>query len=184
MHALLLLAAVQTAQPVDPARIVSAARSQVGVTLTYDSRYRSLAYPMGDVPLRTGICCDVVVRALRNQGIDLQKLVHEDMKRSFSSYPNNWGLRKPDPNIDHRRVPNLMTFFKRKVFALSPSGDADDYRAGDIVAWDLGRGLKHIGIVSDRRARGTPLIIHNIGSGAKEEDILFAYTIIGHYRVR
>jgi uncharacterized protein YijF (DUF1287 family) len=167
--------------------IVAAARRQVGVTLHYDPAYRQLPYPGGDVPADRGVCTDVIVRALRTaRAIDLQRRVHEDIEAHWDSYPNQrrWGLSKPDPNIDHRRVPNLMTFFKRAGFALPLSRAAADYLPGDIVAWDLGRGILHIGIVADLgSAAGTPLVVHNIGSGAREEDILFRFTVIGHYRL-
>lgn len=168
---------------VDGGRLVEAARTQVGVTLGYDPAYRRIAYPGGDVPLATGVCTDVVIRALRAQGLDLQQRVHEDMRRHFSAYPRHWGLKRPDPNIDHRRVPNLMTWFDRQGLSLKVGRAAADYQPGDIVTWDLGRGLQHIGIISDRRSReGTPLALHNIGQGTREEDILFRWPILGHYR--
>jgi uncharacterized protein YijF (DUF1287 family) len=139
---------------------------------------------MGDVPDNVGVCTDVVIRSYRGVGIDLQQRVHEDMKANFSRYPQNWGLSRPDSNIDHRRVPNLQTFFKRKGRVLPVSSEADDYQAGDIVTWWLPGNLPHIGIVSDSYVPGTqrPLIIHNIGRGPKEEDILFVYEISGHFR--
>lgn len=168
---------------VDGGRLVEAARTQVGVTLGYDPAYRRITYPGGDVPLATGVCTDVVIRALRAQGLDLQQRVHEDMRRHFSAYPRHWGLKRPDPNIDHRRVPNLMTWFDRQGLSLKVGQAAADYQPGDIVTWDLGRGLQHIGIISDRRSReGTPLALHNIGQGTQEEDILFRWPILGHYR--
>lgn len=168
---------------VDGGRLVEAARTQVGVTLGYDPAYRRIAYPGGDVPLATGVCTDVVIRALRAQGLDLQQRVHEDMRRHFSAYPRHWGLKRPDPNIDHRRVPNLMTWFDRQGLSLKVGQAAADYQPGDIVTWDLGRGQQHIGIISDRRSReGTPLALHNIGQGTREEDILFRWPILGHYR--
>lgn len=171
------------AATIDSAKLVQAARSQVGATLGYDPVYRRLDYPGGDVPLATGVCTDVLIRALRQQGLDLQKSVHEDMRAHFSAYPRNWGLQRPDRNIDHRRVPNLMTWFKRQGMALKVSDKPADYRAGDIVTWDLGRGLTHIGIVSDRTSpAGVPLVLHNIGRGTQEEDILFGFAITGHYR--
>lgn len=171
------------AATIDSAQLVQAARSQVGVTLGYDPVYRRLDYPGGDVPLATGVCTDVLIRALRQQGLDLQKSVHEDMRADFSAYPRSWGLKRPDRNIDHRRVPNLMTWFKRQGMALKVSDKPADYRAGDIVTWDLGRGLTHIGIVSDRTSpAGVPLVLHNIGRGTQEEDILFGFAITGHYR--
>lgn len=134
------------------------------------------------MPLQTGVCTDVVVRALRGQGLDLQKAVHEDMRRHFAAYPQQWGMKGTDRNIDHRRVPNLMTWFSRQGLALAPSRDASAYRAGDIVAWRLDNGLLHIGVLSDRRLEGRPLVLHNIGAGVREEDLLFRYQVIGHYR--
>jgi uncharacterized protein YijF (DUF1287 family) len=164
--------------------LVTAAREQVGVTLGYDPAYRRLSYPNGDVPLNTGVCTDVVIRALRQQGLDLQQAVHQDMRANFRLYPKNWGLNRPDSNIDHRRVPNLMTWFKRQGWALALGQDAERYRPGDIVTWDLGGGLTHIGIISDRQAgSGVPLVLHNIGRGTQEEDILFSFKITGHYRI-
>lgn len=166
--------------------IVSAARRQVGVTTQYDPTYRALAYPGGDPPRDRGVCTDVVVRALRvARGLDLQKLVHDDLAKHWSAYPHprGWQQAKPDPNIDHRRVPNLMKYFERAGFGRSPSPDADAYLPGDVVAWDLGGGILHIGVVSDRRADGVPLVIHNIGAGTREEGILFRYRVIGQYRL-
>ena len=158
--------------------LVRAARSQIGRTVRYDPAYTALDYPMGDVPIAKGVCTDVVVRALRQQSIDLQQLVHQDMKANFSAYPNRWGLKRPDPNIDHRRVPNLEVYFTRHGWAVQ-----DGYRAGDIVTWRLaGSGLPHIGIVSDRKQGDTPLIIHNIGAGTREGDILFRHEIAGYFR--
>jgi len=166
-------------------RIVAAARQQIGVTKDYDPAYTTLTYPGGDVPLRTGVCCDVVVRALRSVGLDLQKEVHEDMQKNFASYPQKWGLRGPDKNIDHRRVPNLMYYFERNQISLREKLKMPEtYRPGDIVSWDLGNGILHIGIVSDKKAGGIPLIIHNIGNGAQEEDVLLKFQIIGHYRLK
>ncbi|MEO6054835.1 MAG: DUF1287 domain-containing protein [Chthoniobacterales bacterium] len=170
---------------VDSAKLTGSARFQVGVTTGYDPEYRVIVYPNGDVPKETGVCSDVVIRALRVQKIDLQKEIHEDMLRSFTKYPSNWGLSHPDTNIDHRRVPNLMTFFKRKGFELPISTKAEDYQPGDIVAWNLWGSITHIGIVSDKKdAKGVPLVIHNIGRGAQEEDALFQFKIIGHYRIK
>jgi hypothetical protein len=164
--------------------LVAAARSQIGVTLVYDPSYRQIAYPMGDVPAERGVCSDVVIRALRAVGIDLQQEVHRDMKRHFAAYPKSWGLAKPDANIDHRRVPNLATWFTRRGYALEASSDPADYQPGDIVAWTLDNGRPHIGIVSNRRSGdgARPLVIHNIGWGAREEDMLFDYRISGHFR--
>ncbi len=162
--------------------LVEAARAQIGITLGYDGSYRRLDYPGGDVPIETGVCTDVVVRALQALGFDLQVAVHEDMRAHFARYPQNWGLRRPDRNIDHRRVPNLETWLRRQGAALGASDDPADYQPGDIVSWRLPGGLPHIGIVSDRRVDGRPLILHNIGAGTREEDILFAYPIEGRFR--
>ena len=149
----------------------------------YDPAYFSIAYPNGDVPSDRGVCTDVVIRAYRKMGIDLQKEVHEDMRNHFNLYPKNWGLSRPDKNIDHRRVPNLMTFFSRKGNVKKISNDAKDYLPGDIVCWNLGGGLTHIGIVSSKKSANGKrhLIVHNIGAGQVLEDCLFRYKIIGHY---
>lgn len=159
------------------------AKKQIGVTTSYDPAYRKIDFPRGDVPQNTGVCSDVIVRAYRLQNIDLQQLVNQDMTQHWKAYPKLWGLSKPDPNIDHRRVPNLETFFARHGKSLSTT-DRDSFKAGDIVTWRLPkRNLPHIGIVSNKRSvEGTPLIIHNIGRGTKQEDILFTYPIKGHYR--
>ncbi len=184
---------VRTAGPATPVlaplpigkRIVAAARAQIGVTTEYDPKYRKLAYPGGDVPKETGVCTDVVIRALRGVGIDLQKDVHEDMDANFAKYPTKWKRTSPDANIDHRRVLNLMRYFERReIVATGNPKSAESYRPGDIVAWDLGRGILHIGVVSDTTAKGIPRIIHNIGRGAREEDILLEYTVVGHYRLK
>jgi len=141
-------------------KLVESAKSQIGVTMSYDPAYRKLDYPGGDVPQNTGVCSDVLIRALRDQKIDLQKEVHEDMRKDFDAYPRKWGLNKPDRNIDHRRVPNLMTYFRRKGYQLSISEKPRHYLAGDIVAWDLGGGVTHIGIISDRRTTAeVPLVV-------------------------
>lgn len=182
LFALSILLSAQ-AWALQPDALVTAAREQVGVTLSYDPAYRRLSYPKGDVPLTTGVCTDVVIRALRQQGLDLQPAAHQDMRANFRLYPKNWGLSRPDSNIDHRRVPNLMTWFKRQGWALPLGQDAERYRPGDIVTWDLGGGLTHIGIISDRQAGGVPLVLHNIGRGTQEEDILFSFKITGHYRI-
>lgn len=152
--------------------------------VTYDPAYYSLDYPMGDVPAGKGVCTDVVIRAYRKLGIDLQKEVHEDMLIHFSVYPKNWGLTRTDKNIDHRRVPNLMTFFSRYGEELPMSLLADDYLVGDLVCWDLGGGITHIGIVVDMKSRDEKrnLIVHNIGGGQVLADCLFQFEIIGHYR--
>lgn len=167
-------------EPKEPSpQIVQSARNQIGKTLRYDPAYTKLKYPMGDVPMEKGVCTDVVIRALREQNIDLQELVHQDMSRNFSVYPKRWGLKQPDTNIDHRRVPNLMTYFTRQGWAVQDA----DYQAGDIVTWELKGNRPHIGIVSDRKIGDRPLIIHNIGSGTREDDVLYRYTITGHFRL-
>jgi uncharacterized protein YijF (DUF1287 family) len=164
-------------------RLVAAAVAQTTSRVTYDGSYRRMAYPGGDVPANVGVCTDVVVRAYRSVGIDLQVEVHEDMRRAFRVYPQLWGMARPDPNIDHRRVPNLQTLFQRSGARLPASRSASDYRSGDLVTWMLPRNLPHIGIVTaDRSPAGTPLIVHNIGRGPEVEDILFAFPITGHYR--
>jgi uncharacterized protein YijF (DUF1287 family) len=167
------------------AGIVQAAREQIGKTVAYDPSYRALDFPGGDVPMEAGVCTDVVIRALRvSLGMDLQKLVNEEMRQAFAEYPNNWGLKKPDRNIDHRRVPNLQTYFKRKGWALPAAKDAKAYQPGDLVTCIVPPNLPHIMVVSDRvNPLGQPLIIHNIGSGTREEDRLFEFKITGHYRI-
>lgn len=165
-------------------QIVAAARSQIGVTTRYVPDYVSLAYPGGDVPEETGVCTDVVIRALRELGIDLQKEVHEDMRANFGKYPKFWGLKRTDRSIDHRRVPNLQTYFQRKSYALEVTKDAGNYRAGDLVTCTVAGKLPHIMVVSDKKSgEGTPLVIHNIGGGAQEEDRLFDFPLTGHYRI-
>ncbi len=163
--------------------LVQAARSQVGVTVVYDPAYVRLDYPGGDVPIARGVCTDVVVRALRSQGVDLQQRIHQDKRAHPSAYPARWRHLPADAHIDHRRVPNQMTWFTRQGWSRAATRERADYLPGDIVAWDLGGGLLHIGIVSDRKqADGTPLILHNIARGTREEDLLLKYRIIGHYR--
>lgn len=165
-------------------QMLDGAIAQAGVTTGYDPAYVALEYPGGDVDEKTGVCSDVVVRAFRKAGIDLQKEVHEDMKAARSEYPTKWGANSPDKNIDHRRVLNLMKYFERRGKSLPISDDAADYQPGDIVAWELSSGIDHIGIVtnmisdSDKRL----LIVHNIGAGTRIEDVLLAWTIKGHYR--
>lgn len=166
--------------------IAAAARSQVGKTTTYDPAYVGLRYPGGDLPIEKGVCTDVVIRALRDAiNMDLQELVHEDMRGAFSQYPTIWGLKKPDRNIDHRRVPNLKTYFERKGYSVGVSQKAGDYLAGDLVTCTVGGNRPHIMIVSDKKTTaGVPFVIHNIGSGAKEEARLFDFPITGHYRIK
>lgn len=165
-------------------RLAKAALERTKVSVTYDPAYVTLDYPGGDVAPDRGVCSDVVVRCYRALGIDLQKRVHEDMAKHFSKYPKKWGLKRPDKNIDHRRVPNLQTYFARQGKSLTKSLDASDYAVGDIVAWDLnGRGLTHIGVVVAPPGKPNKRwIVHNIGQGPKLEDRLFEWKIIGHYR--
>jgi len=180
---LLLACGSAAATGFDGGTLARAAVQQVGVTVHYDPMYRKLAYPNGDVPRDRGVCTDVVVRAFRAIGVDLQQKVHEDMSRNFAAYPGRWGLAEPDSNIDHRRVPNLQKWFERQRRALPVTTRAADYRAGDVVSWKLDNGLDHIGVVSTGRGSGArPLVVHNIGRGAQEEDVLFAWTLTGHYR--
>ena len=165
-------------------QFLEGAIDQTKVTTGYDPAYVGIKYPGGDVPPETGVCSDVVVRAFRKVGIDLQKEVHEDMKAAWSAYPRKWGATSPDTNIDHRRVLNLMAYFDRRGKALPVTTDRNDYLPGDIVAWDLGGGMDHIGIVSNLSSEPDQhwLIVHNIGAGARAEDVLLAWPIKGHYR--
>jgi uncharacterized protein YijF (DUF1287 family) len=165
------------------ARLVAGAVAQTRSPVTYDGSYRRIPYPNGDVPAAIGVCTDVVIRAYRSVGVDLQVQVHEDMTRAFRSYPQIWGMARPDANIDHRRVPNLQTFFRRSGAELPASREPSRYRAGDLVTWMLPHNLPHIGIVTDQRStEGTPLVVHNIGRGPEVEDVLFRYQISGHFR--
>lgn len=166
-------------------RLAKAAESIINPKIVYDPKYVVLDYPNGDVPPQTGVCTDVVVRSFRKIGIDLQKEVHEDMAKNFSKYPKKWGRNAPDRNIDHRRVPNLMTYFERKGYAESVTQQANNYQPGDIVSWVLDNGMTHIGIVSTQRSEDGKRfqMVHNIGGGQVLEDCLFSYTITGHYRL-
>ncbi|MEN1784738.1 MAG: DUF1287 domain-containing protein [Bacteroidota bacterium] len=165
-------------------RLAIAAVSLTQEVVTYDPSYFAIAYPNGDVPANKGVCTDVVIRAYRKMGVDLQLQVHLDMKAHFKAYPNLWGLQSTDTNIDHRRVPNLMTFFKRQGAAVPITSQAKDYIAGDLVCWRLDGGATHIGIVSDKMhwSGKRLLIVHNIGNGQVLQDCLFDFNIIGHYR--
>lgn len=165
------------------AEFLSGANAQIGVTVSYDPSYQKLDFPLGDVPKEEGVCSDVVVRAYRAIGVDLQAEVNADMKTNFSKYPTKYGLSAPDPNIDHRRVPNLMTYFDRKGRSKPITKNPADYLPGDIVAWKFPRNQTHIGIVSEisDAATGIPYIYSNSGRGTLKEDILFGYEIIGHY---
>ncbi|WP_282605975.1 DUF1287 domain-containing protein [Pelagibius sp. Alg239-R121] len=167
------------------AKLVTAAESQIGKTVRYDPAYVRISYPSGDIPIERGVCTDVIVRAYRDAfALDLQRAVHEDMRRDFAAYPKLWKLKKPDPNIDHRRVPNLVTYFSRQGASLANSKTPSDYLPGDVVAYLFPRARTHIAIVSDRASRDgkRPLIIHNSGLGTRRNDQLFANRIIGHFR--
>lgn len=166
-------------------QMLEGAIAQAGVTTSYDPAYVALDYPGGDVAETTGVCSDVVVRAFRKASIDLQKEVHEDMKAARSAYPTKWGANSPDRNIDHRRVLNLMTYFTRQGKSLPITNNAADYQPGDVVAWELTSGIDHIGIVTNMLSESPDryLIVHNIGAGTRIEDVMFAWTIKGHYRV-
>jgi uncharacterized protein YijF (DUF1287 family) len=165
-------------------QFIEAAIEQSKVTIGYDPAWVKIDYPNGDVPPETGVCSDVVVRAFRRTGIDLQKQVHEDMQRAWPEYPKRWGARSTDTNIDHRRVLNLMTYFGRQRKSLPLSTDRADYLPGDVVAWELSEGIEHIGILTNlsSEANKNYLVVHNIGAGARVEDVLLAWKIIGHYR--
>ena len=175
-------------------KLVAAALERTQEQVTYDPTYFSISYPNGDIPKDKGVCTDVIIRSYRAVGIDLQKEVHEDMKENFSKYPKTWGLNKTDKNIDHRRVPNLQVFLKRKGQSLPISDKIADYKPGDLVTWNIAHAWKskhsaiktvpHIGIVTNQISTSTkrPLIVHNIGQGPKLEDVLFNFDVTGHYR--
>ena len=166
------------------ARVAAAGVEQTTYTRIYDAAYQKLDYPNGDVSRERGACTDVVIRAFRKLGVDLQKEVHEDMNRSFAAYPRTWGAARTDRNIDHRRVPNLMSYFTRQGKSLPVTDKAEDYEAGDVVTWRFDNGLTHIGLVTNETSpdTGRRLIVHNIGVGAQLEDVLFAWKITGRYR--
>ena len=163
---------------------IDGATDQVGMTTGYDPSYQKIDYPNGDVAIETGVCSDVIVRAFRKGGIDLQKDIHEDIKNNFSAYPTKWGLSKPDSNIDHRRVPNLQAYFIRKGKSLATVSGNENFLPGDIVTWDLGGGVDHVGMVVNVWYKPSQryLIVHNIGAGTRMEDVLFNWKITGHYR--
>lgn len=183
---LLLFPAFVHAQELTGAKLSQAALQLTEQSVKYDPSYFAIGYPNGDVPSDKGVCTDVVIRAYRKLGIDLQKEVHEDMNANFELYPKKWGLKKTDTNIDHRRVPNLMTYFSRHGKTLGKTKAANDYYPGDIVTWDLGGGITHIGIVVDKKSEDQTrfLIVHNIGGGQVLADCLFQFKITGHYRFR
>lgn len=180
----LLFAAHASRATSEVEKLLDAAIAQVGVTTSYDPAYVPLAYPGGDVPLDRGVCSDVLIRAFRAVDVDLQVQVHEDMSAHFSKYPRLWGLRRADANIDHRRVPNLETWFNRRGKALPLRGDASDFLPGDVVSWRLDNGLPHVGLVLRQRSAdgARPLVIHNIGVGTQVEDVLLQWKINGHFR--
>jgi uncharacterized protein YijF (DUF1287 family) len=167
-------------------KLVLAAIERTHHSVRYVSSYVRIPYPGGDVPADTGVCTDEIIRIYRAVGVDLQREVHEDMTQNFAAYPHYWhaDTARPDSNIDHRRVPNLMVFFSRKGESLPTSLRAEDYQPGDLVTWDLGGGVPHIGMVVDTHASGSDrnMIVHNIGEGPKMEDVLFRWKITGHYR--
>lgn len=168
------------------AQVVAGAIARLGTTLTYDPAYVGIAYPHGDVPDYSGVCTDVVVRSFRKAGVDLQQAVHEDMRANFAVYPPNWGLTGPDPNIDHRRVPNLMTFFERHHAAQPITRNPENYQPGDVIAWRLSNGLLHMGVVINERSKDNQryLIVHNMVDGTEKGDVLFVWKIVGHYRYK
>ncbi len=174
----------QRSSPTVTDQLVTAAIERTTHPVTYDGTYRRLAYPGGDVPDSLGVCTDVVIRVYRTIEIDLQQLVHEDMIAHFTDYPQLWTLTRPDPNIDHRRVPNLQTFLRRQGASLAISDLGADYRPGDLVTWMLPGNLPHIGIVVDSRSEDgrRPLVVHNVGAGPELADFLFRFPITGHYR--
>ena len=180
---LVLLSPFSVAGPTE-SDLVDAALERTRHTVRYDGAYHAIPYPNGDVPANIGVCTDVLVRSYRAIGIDLQRLVHEDMSADFDAYPRNWGLSRPDTNIDHRRVPNLRRFFERHGESLGVSDDPRDYKPGDIVSWMLPGNNPHIGIVTNEMSADgkRPLIVHNIGLGPKKDDMLFLFEITGHYR--
>lgn len=178
--------AAQSVQAVTPwaKQLIEAARSQIGVTIEYDGAYEALVFPGGDIPRARGVCTDVIIRAYRDAfAFDLQAKVNADMKRNFRHYPKRWGLKRPDRNIDHRRVPNLQTYFKRRNAAVPPPVLSANFRPGDMISQMIGGRMPHIGIVSDRIGpSGRLLFIHNIGAGTREEDVTASFPVTGHYR--
>lgn len=168
-----------------PDLILLGAREEVANRTRYDASYQAISYPGGDVDCGRGACSDVVIRALRAAGYDLQILIHEDMVDNFALYPKLWDLKKPDPNIDHRRTQNQMIYFERfgEALTLETTGEElSQWRHGDFVYWRFADGQQHTGVISDRtNGSGIPLVIHN-GSIAREEDCLLRWEIIGHYR--
>lgn len=183
---LLLLISSWNQQKTFDQKLADAAITLTKDKVVYNGAYVSIPYPNGDVPKTQGVCTDVIIRAYRKLGIDLQKEVHIDMKSNFSTYPKIWGLKKTDTNIDHRRVPNLETFFTRKGQKLSISKNASDYKTGEMVTWMIGGKMPHIGIVTHLKSLDgkRPLIVHNVGGGQVLEDCLFNYEIVGHFKFK
>lgn len=177
---------LQTANKPFTTKLSDAAIAIINPNIIYDPSYFAIKYPNGDVPKNKGVCTDVIIRAYRKLGIDLQKEVHEDMKSHFSLYPNlkKWGMTKTDSNIDHRRVPNLEIFFERKGTKLPVSKNSNDYKTGEIITWMINNKLPHIGIITNRKSTDGKrnLIVHNVGNGQVLEDCLFSYTIVGHFK--
>jgi uncharacterized protein YijF (DUF1287 family) len=184
--ALLFFCGILKSQDTFYIRLADSALTLTKQNVTYDPQHFRIGYPNGDVPADKGVCTDVIIRTYRKVGIDLQKEVHDDMNNNFSAYPKIWGLKSADRNIDHRRVPNLMKYFERNNSKLSISVRSEDYKPGDIVCWNLGGGITHIGIVVNKKSEDQKrnLIVHNIGAGQVLEDCLFQYKIIGHYRYK
>lgn len=181
---ILPISASQAITPTQNKQLVAYA-TDLPRAVIYDPAYRKINYPNGDVPAHYGVCSDVIIRSYRGIGIDLQKLLHEDIKANFTLYPSKriWGLSRPDSNIDHRRVPNLEVFFSRKGKVKPISKEASDYLPGDIVSWRLDNGRPHIGLVIDKKSSDNQryLVMHNIGFGQVAEDVLFSWKITGHY---
>lgn len=174
------------AQSLEALRLSDAAIKLTKDKVTYDPAYFKIPYPMGDVPAGKGVCTDVIIRSYRALGIDLQRNVHEDMMKNFGLYPKDWGRKTPDANIDHRRVYNLMTFFRRKGTVKALQNNPSDYKPGDIICWNLSGNISHIGLVINKRSADQKryLIVHNIGRGQEISDCLFSWKIIGHYQYK
>ncbi len=181
---LLVLTSIRCVEKTFSEKLSDAALTLTKDKVAYDPTYFTIKYPNGDVPATKGVCTDVVIRAYRKLGIDLQKEVHQDMARHFSAYPKTWGMNKTDTNIDHRRVPNLQVFFSRHGESLPVTDNASDYKTGDLVTWLIAKKFPHIGIVTSRKSTDGKrnLIVHNVGAGQVLQDCLFAYEITGHYR--
>ena len=182
-QAALLISSLEQA-PTPGARLAASALAYSGRGVTFDPAYYRISYPGGDIAPARGGATDVVIRCLREQGIDLQREVHEDMRAHFRFYPQLWGALAPDPSIDHRRVANLQRFFERKAQTLTPSREPADYQPGDIVIWSLANAEKHIGIVvpGPGERSGEPWVVHHREGDVKWEDVLFDFKIDAHFR--